>query len=201
VRTALVLALALAGCSASGSYMGIDTSGAPERVLTPREQRIERERDALMLMAVLAGCYERVPGGFRTVPPERARSFACGARLAEIEMRSKALPSGRGPTGTEALDLSRLARMAESGDKRAQLELGIRFEEGIGLPVDFDRAARLYASAGSASGGTLWVYSPPVGNGTQGRVIPIDQGPRMPGLTEASERLEALESRRAILGE
>lgn len=201
MRAVILAALALAGCGASGTYMGIDTTGTEVRALTEREVRIQRERDALMLMAVLAGCYERVPGGFRTVPPEKARSFACGAQLAEIEMRSKALPSGRGPSGTEALDLKRLARMAQMGDKHAQLELGIRFEEGIGLPIDFERARKLYVRAASEGGGTLWVYSPPIGNGTSGRVIPIDRGPRIAGLTEARDRLLGLDRKEAFLAE
>ena len=193
MRIAFLAALALGGCASNSSYMSIDMNGAASPVLTAQQERIERERDALMLIAVLAGCYERTPAGFRTVPPDMAPSFACGAQLAEIEMRSKALPSGRGPSGVQALDLSRLALLASMDDKRAQLELGIRFEEGIGLPIDLDRARQLYGRAASASGGTLWVYSPPVGNATSGRVIPIEQGPRMPGLVEAQGRLEQLE--------
>ena len=42
-----------------------------------------------------------------------------------------------------------LARSAQGGDKPAQLELGKRFEAGLGVPKDLDRAAKLYASAAS----------------------------------------------------
>lgn len=46
------------------------------------------------------------------------------------------------------------------------------------------------------SGGTLWVYSPPVGNGTSGRVIPAENGPKIHGLNEARIRLARLEEMR-----
>lgn len=86
-------------------------------------------------------------------------------------------------------ELQTLARRARSGDKQAQLDLGIRFEEGTGVSQDTNRAVRLYRMAASDSGGTMWVYSPPVGNGTSGRVIPMDQGVRQMGLREAKRRL------------
>ena len=87
-------------------------------------------------------------------------------------------------------ELQQLAYRAQAGDKQAQLELGIRFEEGRGVPVDAKRAMGLYRMAASDSGGTMWVYTPPVGNETKGRVMPINTGPRLPGLEEASRRLE-----------
>ncbi len=78
---------------------------------------------------------------------------------------------------------------ASIGDKRAQFELGLAYASGAGVARDCDQARRLLKLAAADTGGTLWVYSPPVGNGTQGRVIPIDQGPRQPGLRGASELL------------
>ena len=54
------------------------------------------------------------------------------------------------------------------------------------------RAAQLYRAAGSPSGGTLYVYSPPVGSEKAGRVIPVNAGPRQPGLPEAQSRLALL---------
>jgi hypothetical protein len=98
------------------------------------------------------------------------------------------------PVATGAADptLQLLAHRARAGDKQAQLDLGIAFEEGRGVPVDVKRAIKLYRMAASDSGGTMWVYSPPVGNGTKGRVMPVDRGPRISGLAEAKARLDLL---------
>lgn len=88
--------------------------------------------------------------------------------------------------------LQQLAMRAQSGDKQAQLELGIAYEEGRGVPVDLARARALYQSAASDSGGTMWVYVPPVVKGQSGRVMPVEREPRMLGLEMARRRLEAL---------
>jgi TPR repeat protein len=40
-------------------------------------------------------------------------------------------------------ELQSLARRAQGGDKHAQLELGIRYEEGRGVPANLDRASYL----------------------------------------------------------
>ncbi len=88
--------------------------------------------------------------------------------------------------------LSSLRCGAARGDKQAQLELGILYEEGRGVERSPRKAARLYQAAGSASGGTVYVYSPPVGGEKSGRVIPINAGPRQAGLAEAQYRLALL---------
>ena len=129
-------------------------------------------------------------------------------RLISIVAVAAALPltactpsSYRGiPFAAGAADpgLQALAQRARSGDKLAQLELGIRFEEGIGVPVDLGRAERLYRAAATASGGTIMVYVPGI-RGRPGTVMPMSTGPRMPGLKEARNRLRALEARRAAL--
>jgi hypothetical protein len=85
------------------------------------------------------------------------------------------------------------AQLALSGDKQAQLDLGIRFEEGLGVERDLRKAKKLYLSAASDSGGTIWVYSPPVRNGTSGRVIPVASEPLKRGLQEAKLRLATLQ--------
>jgi len=85
-----------------------------------------------------------------------------------------------------------LAARASSGDKQAQLDLGIRFEEGTGVARDLTAAKKLYRQAASDSGGTIWVYTPPVGNGTSGRVVSMDIQPRNAGLRNARSRLVAL---------
>ena len=93
-----------------------------------------------------------------------------------------------------------LASRAASGSKWAQLELGIRFEEGRGVPMDWRRDERLYAMAAADSGGTTMIYVPPVRRGGTGQVMPMSTGPFVPGLTEARVRLRALRQRRAVEG-
>ncbi len=90
-----------------------------------------------------------------------------------------------------APELQDLARRARRGDKFAQLDLGIRYEEGRGLPRDIKRAKQLYRLAAAATGGTIQVYSPPVGKGG-GRLIPLSLGSPQEGLAEAKARLERL---------
>ncbi len=89
-------------------------------------------------------------------------------------------------------ELQEIARLARQGDKYAQLELGIRYEEARGLPRDVKRAKELYRLAAAASGGTIQVYVPPVGRGGSGRVIPVNLGARQQGLAEAKARLDRL---------
>lgn len=96
--------------------------------------------------------------------------------------------------GAAPPEVQALAERARGGDKQAQLEFGIALEEGRGVPVDLGRARKLYAQAAADSGGTIWVYVPAVGNGTKGRVMPINQGPKRPGLAEARERLKKLKT-------
>lgn len=88
--------------------------------------------------------------------------------------------------------IQRQAWLAMSGDKQAQLDLGVRFEQGLGVERDLNKAKKLYRQAASDSGGTIWVYSPPVGNGTSGRVIPVNSGTKQGGLAEARARLDTM---------
>ena len=99
--------------------------------------------------------------------------------------------AARIPLAAGAIDaeIQELALRAEEGDKQAQLELGIRFEEGRGLPVDLRRAERLYRRAARDSGGTVWAYAPSVA-GTPGHAFPVRSEPRQPGLEEARIRLQ-----------
>lgn len=91
------------------------------------------------------------------------------------------------PTGLRAL-----AARAQSGDKQAQLELGIAFEEGHGVAQDREQALRLYRQAASDSGGPTWVYVPPVVAGQAGRVMQVGTGLAQKGLPAAKLRLERL---------
>ena len=95
--------------------------------------------------------------------------------------------------GTADAAIQQQARHAMAGDKQAQLDVGIRFEEGAGVARDITAAKKLYRQAASDSGGTIWVYTPPVGNGTSGRVIPVQSGAKQYGLSEAGRRLRWIE--------
>lgn len=90
-------------------------------------------------------------------------------------------------------DVRALALRARGGDKNAQLALGDLFLAGEHVPRDTTRARTLYSAAAKQSGGTLWIYSPPVGKERAGRVIPVTQ-PVVPGLAAAAARLAALDS-------
>ncbi|WP_363827338.1 SEL1-like repeat protein [Sphingobium sp. LMC3-1-1.1] len=93
--------------------------------------------------------------------------------------------------GVAAPGLRDLAQRASGGNRQAQLELGIRYEEGQGLPVDLERARKLYTMAASDSGGTMWIYSPSPGGGSPARVLPVDR-PVVHGLDEAKRRLRGM---------
>lgn len=94
------------------------------------------------------------------------------------------------PPGEASPDVQALAHRAQAGDNRAQLDLGIRFEEGDGVPQHSGRATKLYRQAASDSGGTIWVYMPSPGNGAKGRAVPVDRGPKQLGLDDAKKRLQ-----------
>jgi TPR repeat protein len=92
----------------------------------------------------------------------------------------------------DVLPLSYLARLAFTGDKPAALELGIRFEAGLGVPQDFDKALQLYKSAGTTTGGPIGIYIPGF-DGRPGMVESVDQ-PYDHALPEAQRRRGLLEA-------
>jgi hypothetical protein len=94
-------------------------------------------------------------------------------------------------TGGGDPTLRSLAQRASDGDKQAQLDLGIMYEEGIGIPVDIARAEKLYRLASADGDETLWIYSPSPGGGAPGRVLPIERSGSN-GLPEARARLNAI---------
>lgn len=94
--------------------------------------------------------------------------------------------------GAASAELQALAMRAQAGDKQAQLDLGIAYEEGRGVTVDLSKARKLYTLASADSGGTTWVYVPPVRAGEAGRVTPVNLGVRQSGLVEAKVRLGAI---------
>ena len=85
---------------------------------------------------------------------------------------------------------------ASADDKEAQLELGMRYILGKGVPKDCVIGRKLLRQAAASTGGTIWVYSPPVTKGGAGRVIPINRGPIQPGLQTASMALAEIEKNR-----
>ncbi|WP_443028822.1 MULTISPECIES: hypothetical protein [unclassified Sphingopyxis] len=92
--------------------------------------------------------------------------------------------------------VSDLTCHASSGNKLAQLELGIRYEYGDGVPRDLSHAEKLYVQAARSDRNGRYVYSPPVGNERYGRAIPAGESTNSPGLSEARERLLQLRSLR-----
>lgn len=98
------------------------------------------------------------------------------------------------PNAADA-DLQQQVRSAMNGDKLAQLDLGIRFEEGRGVIRDLNKAKKLYRQAAADSGGTTWIYTPSVQAGQPGRVLPLGKGMTQKGLNQAKQRLAALEEK------
>jgi len=98
--------------------------------------------------------------------------------------------AGSPATATSDADLS---CWAGKGDKQAQYALGQMYEFGTGVPQDLKRARKLYSAAASVTPNTVYVYLPPVGKESYGRVLPKNAGPPTPGLPEAKEALERVE--------
>jgi hypothetical protein len=86
---------------------------------------------------------------------------------------------------TADAELQSLANRARAGDKHAQLELGIRFEEGAGVPVDLGKAIKLYRYAASDTGGARTIFVP---NGAGVAATTVKSGPLVPGLPAARLR-------------
>jgi hypothetical protein len=87
------------------------------------------------------------------------------------------------------VELRELARRAQAGDKQAQLELGIAFEEGRGVVRNIKLASQLYGAAASDTGGKRTMYVP-TGTGSV-QAVTVDTGLLVPGLFEAKRRLSA----------
>ena len=106
-------------------------------------------------------------------------------------VQSALLPT---PETTDPI-LRQLARRSAKGDKLAQLELGIRYEEGRGVPVDLAKARQLYGSAASDGRAPLWLYGAAVGAAGPGLVVQRSRGRAVAGLPAARERLRMLQQR------
>lgn len=68
------------------------------------------------------------------------------------------IASFRGPMTTAHIEC-----LARRGDKPMILELGRRYETGIGIPADVERAEALYSAAARTISGTIAIYVPGVG--------------------------------------
>lgn len=85
-------------------------------------------------------------------------------------------------------ELTSLARRARAGDKQAQLELGIRFEEGLGVVRDLEKAKMLYTAAAADVPIKHTIYIP---EGGAVKAETTYAGTER-GLVEANERLNLL---------
>jgi TPR repeat protein len=86
---------------------------------------------------------------------------------------------------------------AGRGDKNAQLELGVRYEEGRGVPRDLDRAEHWYRRAARDARRPSQVYSPAVGPHGRARILSVRGGGFSRGLPEARRRLRELREMRS----
>jgi TPR repeat protein len=90
--------------------------------------------------------------------------------------------------GAAASDLQDLARRAQAGDKQAQLDLGITYEEGRGVGVDLKRAERLFRIAARPSHQRL-IAVLPMANGAGPSVLAVPSSETVYGLEQAGVRL------------
>lgn len=181
-------------------YMGIDLTAEPMPVEgEPTQSSVDAAMLGVLEEGVELGCLAFEP------PSTFSQTENDSAECREYIARLTAAASGEGSDEAEeaeqenpyrAIPLVMLAQAAQSGNKRAQLELGMRFEEGVaGVEQDWERAAQLYQQAGRATparhGMRVSQSEAGVGGGVSRGVV----SPRIPGLPEARERLEALEGR------
>lgn len=113
-------------------------------------------------------------------------SVAGAASNARLEL-SGSQQGSRSPQELEAA--------VRKGDKEAALELGIRYEEGVGVPRDERKAISLYRRAARTEVRRTSVYSPPVGSERYGRAVEAGQPQITPGIPEAADRLRRLQGR------
>ena len=76
------------------------------------------------------------------------------------------LEEGAAPAAIQAL-----GQRARGGNKEAQLELGVLFEDGIGLEQNLTRAKYLYRRASKDTKHSVWVYMPAAGYKGRGGVV------------------------------
>ena len=201
----LPLLVALLMCSpasaqeGSSEYMGIDLTAQPET--EPEQRSVQPELKAMLDRGVELGCLSFDPP--TTFAQTDDRSEPCLAYLRQLAAATSpdidetpAPPEASAEFPLRAVPLVQLARAAQSGNKRAQFELGVRFELGIGgVETDFERALELYREAGRATPARHGMIVRDSEAGAGGGVSRGQVSPRIPGLPEARARREALEAR------
>jgi hypothetical protein len=118
-----------------------------------------------------------------------ALSIAAGVLSACASTSYAGIPLTAGAADAELQDL---ARRAQAEDKHAQLELGIRYEEGRGVAPDFRRASKLYRSAATTTALST-SYSLPQGRGGSTSAGVLYSGAVSAGLPYALARFCSLE--------
>lgn len=115
------------------------------------------------------------------------------AACASLPQLAVAQNIGWSGLGWRGASLAAVKGGADRGDKHAQLELGIRYEEGRGVPADKERARKLYRAAARTTPQESLFYSPGGADGA-GRVVRLANPASGKGLAEAQARLDALTS-------
>ncbi len=121
----------------------------------------------------------------------RGRTLICHLALVSASLLTTGCASSYLGVADNSLppELRGLYIRASTGDKAAQYDLALAYSEGRSVVRDCKRAEKLMRASASSSGGTIWVYSPPVTKGASGRVIPVDNGPKIQGLARAKAAL------------
>ena len=88
--------------------------------------------------------------------------------------------------------LSDTTRGARRGDKRAQFELGRRYEYGDGVERNLRLALRWYSRAARTSSVQTYVYSGPIGSERHGRAIPVGVPTSAVGIPAAALRAHTI---------
>lgn len=191
----LLLAAPAAAQDADTVYMGIDLTAEPE----PQQRSLGGDMRAMLDEGVELGCLEFTPPASFAQTDDR--SPECQAYIARLSAASNSEAPATDPDNPlRAVPLQQLAAAAQSGNKQAQLELGIRFEEGIGgVEQNWDYALELYTQAGRATPARRGMVVRESEAGAGGGVSRGIMSPRIPGLSEARERRDALEERMEAL--
>jgi TPR repeat protein len=123
--------------------------------------------------------------------------------FASVPLMSCSAHSGRdlvpGEAGRVAA-VDALSKRSASGDRGAQYELAVRFEEGRGVPVDTRRAIALYTLFLTA-GETRLIYLPSAGGQSKSSVLPVQDVQFLRHSKDAQRRLARLKAMTAVAGE
>ena len=93
-----------------------------------------------------------------------------------------------------------LSKRAASGDRGAQYELAVRFEEGRGVPVNTRKAIELYTLSLTAGEARL-IYLPSAGGQSKSSVLPVQDVQFFRHSKDAQRRLARLKAMTAVSGE